>query len=285
MARKKRKEKETMGARPARTIENANEPPKVQSAKVTDTGAGSDLIGFWRDMQQDLGEQITSIMEKQHRFYQDFNDRWTKVSSDMSETLGEATMESAQLDDIKQTWDKYAQRMNSRLEEFMRTENEAFEPLNEMWKALSDDMGKTVMSLGNVTDMRKAQERLLMTWTEISREMTRQMARSIEMGNGEFKALRDTWITMVEKMDSHARDLVEREPGLQEKFRGWTNGSKDLNKHIMDQLDSTTEDLTKLQTVWTHSMSNITAEFLRSMWNMNMKWFEENANKTMKRKE
>jgi hypothetical protein len=273
-----KKGKGTQGSKPAKVSAKKVDQPKIPTAKKA--GAmDTDLIRFWTDLQQDMGEQITQIMNRQQRFYEDFSGKWTKVSGDISETMSKATMNNDQLNDIQQSWDKHQQRMNQRLETIMKSESETFENLNVKWKALSEDMSKAVMSLGNVNDMRKAQERFLMTWAEMSQEMTRQMARSIEMGSGEFKVLRDTWMEIVEDMDRQARELTEKDPRLAETMKGWNENSRDLNKHLMDHLDASSDDVSKLQTLWTRSLSNITSEFVRSVWDMNMKMFEENAGK------
>ena len=265
------------GSKPAKS--QKSEQPKAQAATGTSVKMDTDLIKFWTDLQEDLGKQITQIMERQQRFYEDFNGKWTKVSTEMTDTVSKATMNNDQLEDIQQVWENHAQKMNQRLESIMKSESETFETLNSKWKALSEDMSKAVMSLGNINDMRKSQERFLMTWSEMSQEMTRQMARSIEMGNGEFKVLRDTWMELVEDMDSKAREITERDPSLVETMKTWTDSSRELNKHLMDHLDTSAEDVSKLQTMWTRSLSNVTSEFVKSVWDMNMKWFEENASK------
>jgi len=279
-----KKSKVSKGATPAKSDDNRKTQTKATKATTPTVKVDPDLLRFWMDMQQDMGKQIAQLMEKQQKFYQDFNDRWMKISSEMNETMSKATMDNDKLDDIQRSWERNQQKMNQRLENIMKTENEAFEALNTKWKALSEDMGKAVVSLGNVTDMRKAQERFLMTWTEMSREMTRQMARSLEMGTGEFKVLRDTWLEVVEDMDRHARDIVEKDPHLQETFKGWTENTKDLSKELMDHMDNTSEDVTKLQNMWTHSLSNVTSEFVKSVWDMNMKWLEETSKTAMKGK-
>jgi hypothetical protein len=254
------------------------EQPKAQAAG-TSVKMDTDLIKFWTDLQQDLGKQITQIMERQQKFYEDFNGKWTKVSTEMTDTVSKATMNNDRLEDIQQVWERHAQKMNERLETIMKSESETFETLNGKWKSMSEDMNKAVMSLGNVNDMRKSQERFLMTWAEMSQEMSRQMARSIEMGNGEFKVLRDTWMELVEDMDIKARDITERDPSLVETMKTWTESSRELNKHLMDHMDDSAEDVSKLQTMWTRSLSNVTSEFVKSVWDMNMKWYEENASK------
>ena len=283
-----KKGKGTKGAKPSESTSKGTskkvDQPKTQTAKGNSVKVDTDLIKFWMDLQQDMGKQISQIMDRQQRFYEDFSGKWTKVSSEMTETMSKATMTNDQLGDIQQAWDRHQQRMNQRLDSIMKSENEAFESLNQKWKALSEDMSKAVMSLGNVTDMRKSQERFLMTWTELSREMTRQLARSIEMGSGEVKVLRDTWMDLVEDMDRHAKDLTERDPALGDTFKGWNENTKDLNKHILDHLDASTDDVAKLQTMWTHNLSNVTSEFVRSVWDMNMKWFEDNASKLPRNK-
>jgi len=276
-----KKGKGTKGSTPSKGTTKKIDQPKVTAAKkagVTDV----DLIRFWTALQQDMGNQITQIMDRQQRFYEDFSGKWTKVSAEITDSMSKATMSNDQLNEIQQTWDKHQQRMNQRLESIMKSESETYETLNAKWKALSEDMSKAVMSLGNVTDMRKAQERFLMTWTELSQEMTRQLARSIEMGSGEFKTLRDTWMEIVDDMDRQARELTEKDPGLADTMKGWNENSRELNKHLMDHLDASSDDVSKLQTMWTHQLSNITAEFVRSVWDMNMKWFEENAGKNLK---
>jgi|GEM_PF-6660393 len=266
------------GAKPTKSQKKI-EQPKAQAATGTSVKMDTDLIKFWTDLQEDLGKQITQIMERQQRFYEDFNGKWTKVSTEMTDTVSKATMNNDQLEDIQQVWERHAQKMNQRLETIMKSETETFETLNGKWKSMSEDMNKAVMSLGNINDMRKSQERFLMTWAEMSQEMSRQMARSIEMGNGEFKVLRDTWMELVEDMDSKARDITERDPSLVETMKTWTDSSRELNKNLMDHMDNSAEDVSKLQTMWTRSLSNVTSEFVKSVWDMNMKWYEENASK------
>jgi len=275
MATKKGKGKG--GAKPSKS--QKSEQPKAQAATGTSAKVDTDLIKFWTNLQEDLGKQITQIMERQQRFYEDFNGKWTKVSTEMSDTVSKATMNNEQLEDIQQVWERHSQKMNQRLESIMKSESETFENLNGKWKSMSEDMSKAVMSLGNINDMRKSQERFLMTWTEMSQEMTRQMARSIEMGNGEFKVLRDTWTELVEDMDTKARDITERDPSLVETMKSWNDNSRELNKNLMDHMDNSAEDVSKLQTMWTRSLSNVTSEFVKSVWDANMKWYEENANK------
>jgi hypothetical protein len=275
MATKKGKGK--AGAKPTKS--QKFEQPKAQAATGTSAKVDTDLIKFWTNLQEDLGKQITQIMERQQRFYEDFNGKWTKVSTEMSDTVSKATMNNEQLEDIQAVWERHSQKMNQRLESIMKSESETFENLNGKWKTMSEDMSKAVMSLGNINDMRKSQERFLMTWTEMSQEMTRQMARSIEMGNGEFKVLRDTWTELVEDMDTKARDITERDPSLLETMKTWNENSRELNKNLMDHMDNSAEDVSKLQTMWTRSLSNVTSEFVKSVWDANMKWYEENANK------
>ena len=276
MATKKGKGKERV--KPSKSQKKI-EQPKAQAATGTSAKIDTDLIKFWTNLQEDLGKQITQIMERQQRFYEDFNGKWTKVSTEMTDTVSKATMNNEQLEDIQQVWERHSQKMNQRLESIMKSESETFENLNGKWKSMSEDMSKAVMSLGNINDMRKSQERFLMTWTEMSQEMTRQMARSIEMGNGEFKVLRDTWTELVEDMDTKARDITERDPSLVETMKTWNDNSRELNKNLMDHMDNSAEDVSKLQTMWTRSLSNVTSEFVKSVWDANMKWYEENANK------
>lgn len=276
-----KKGKGTKGAKPSKGNQKTTVLPKAPTARTTGA-ADNDLTKFWTDIQKNMGSQITQIMERQQRFYEDFSGKWTKVSGDISESMSKITVSNDQLSDIQRAWDKHQQRMNQSLESIMKSENEAFETLNAKWKSLSEDMSKAVMALGNPTDMRKAQERFLMTWTELSQEMTRQLARSIEMGNGEFKVLRDTWMEIVEDMDHQARDITEKNPEMADTMKGWVENSRELNKHLMDHLDTSSDDIVKLQTMWTHQLSNITSEFVKSVWDMNMKWFEENSGKAMK---
>ena len=276
-----KKGKGTKASKPSKVVGRKIEQPKTPTAKMT--GAmDTDIIRFWTDLQEDMGNQISQLLERQQKFYENFSGKWTKVSGDLTDTMSKATMSNSQFTDIQQVWEKHQQTMNQRLESIMKSENEAFETLSEKWKALSEDMSKAVMSLGNPTDMRKSQERFLMTWTELSQEMTRQMARSIEMGSGEFKVLRDTWLEIVEDMDRQAKDLTDKDPSLNETMKTWTETSRDLNKNLMDHLDASTEDVAKLQTMWTHSLSNITSEFVKSVWDMNLKWFEENSGKALR---
>ena len=80
-------------------------------------------------------------------------------------------------------------------------------------------------------------------------------------------------------MDSKARDITERDPSLVETMKSWNDNSRELNKNLMDHMDNSAEDVSKLQTMWTRSLSNVTSEFVKSVWDANMKWYEENANK------
>jgi len=268
MPRKKR-----AGIQSDSTIEISSLKEKGASAMDTD------LIRSWANIQEELGKQLAQLMERQQRFYEEFSGNWTKVSTKMTETMGKTTVSKDQFEDFRQVWDKHQQRITERLDNLMTPGNEAFEALTAKWKALSEGMSKTVASLGNVTDRRRAQEEFLMAWTELSQEMTGQLARSIQTGSGEVKAFRDAWFELVEDMDKQAHEMTERNPDLTNNLKDWTENSRILNKSLMEHLDASGEDISRLQNIWTNSLSNITSEFVKSVWSQNMRWFEENATK------
>jgi gas vesicle protein len=246
----------------------------IEISSLKEKGASavdSDRIRSWANIQEELGKQIAQLIERQQRFYEEFSGKWTKVSTKMTETTGRATVSKDQLEDFRQAWDRHQQRITEHLDNLIKPGNEAVEALNAKWKELSEGMSNTVVSLSNITDMRRAQVKLFTAWTELSQEMNRQLARSIPF--------RDAWFEIVEGMDETAREFGEKDPSLTEAMKTWTDTSKEMNKDLMNHLDNSTEDIANLQTMWMHSISNITAELVRSVWSNNMRWFEENATK------
>jgi len=267
---------------PRKKREGIKSDSHIEISSLKEKGASAmdnDLMRSWANTQEELGNQIAQLIESQQRFYKEFSGKWTKVSAEITETMGKTTGSNYQFDDFRQVWDSHQQKITERLDNLMKPGNEAFEALNAKWKELSEGMSETVVSLGNVTDMRRAQEKVLNAWTELSQEITRLLAHSMQTGSGETKAFRDMWFEFVEEMDESVREFGEKDPGLTEAMKTWTDASKEMNKDVMNHLEDSTENVVKLHTMWTHSISNITAELVRSVWSQNMKWFEENATK------
>jgi hypothetical protein len=245
------------------------------SQKTRGSGLEYDFMNTWVNFQEDMGKQIADVIQNQQEYHKDLNKKWLDMSGEITKKMTNSLPSDDAQAELQRTWERYMNEMKVKMDRFLNTELEAYDSLHDKWKPLSEEMTKAVMAMGTAKNVRQAQERLLRSWMDISREITTQMTKSIHLGTEEFKGLRVTWSNLLQDMGKVAKEMQDTNPEMADGLKVWDETTKKVNTLFMSQMDTDLEELTRRQTFWMQTMSDMSANFVKTVWDMNLKMFEK----------
>lgn len=279
MARKSRGKKTSSvkkGGQKARSSKKGA-ASRQKSEKVTRdarTDAERNMFSFWMNFQEDMGRQVSKVIETQQQFHKDLNKRWSEMSDDIMKRLNVDLPADKQVAELQTMWEKYMKDMNRNLESFLASETEAFDALYARWKPLSEDMNKAIMALGTSKDLKGAQQKLLDSWLRITQAITDQMAQSAKFSSREIKGMRTAWSNLMGDMESFTRKYQESNPEMADTVKRWSDASKRINDLFLAQMDTDMTEVVRRQDFWVHTMSDMSTGFVKAMWETNMRLLE-----------
>jgi len=230
------------------------------------TAGADELMSTWTDFQKNLNSQFSGMMATQKRYYGDLVEKWNAITDDISGKITEAGGRDVELNEMMSKWEHYQASMKKRIEEFIAMENVTFEALNQKWKDHSENVGETIKTLASGKDPKDLQKKVLDSWTDMTSEMNQRFKSGIETGNDGIKDLRDTWMGLMKDIEEQTREMRDATPEMTEAVAQWREASWKMNTEIMEYVDNTVDEMSKLQHSWYNSMTDMSNQIMNGMW-------------------
>jgi hypothetical protein len=157
----------------------------------------SKLSKDWKDYEQTVKDQLQTGMDNQRSMYDALSMRWADNSKNLRAQIM-STIKSGN-DGTQELYNflrNYQNKLNARIHKASELETTEYNTMLEKWVSEATKVDGLLFQLER-TEGNKENDPTLMdlysSWINLSNDMTRQFAKALQEGNGEYDKLAVTW--------------------------------------------------------------------------------------------
>ena len=216
----------------------------------------------WSNMSQDIEEQVSQNLKKQHDMYDGFFGQWNKLSTEVSSRLSKEKMNEG-VREFYDVWRNYANKMGPRLQKAMTEGMQGYGSIAKNLDKYTQKMRDEAQGILAKPEQPRSLDDLYDAWQGFGTSVRTHMEAAMGQEWAEADELTRTWLDFSNRMQKLISDAGGKGTDYASLAELWQKFSKDIGGSVVSVVNGTSEDMNKLQKTWNDYYSKVEREIVQ----------------------